>query len=120
MMTQRAMYNRVKEIMVNVDVEDKTEILEAIEKRIEALNRKSSSKADAPSKRQIENEAIKANILTVLATIEKGTIAEITKAYNATYGTEYTSQKISSLVTQLKGEKITRTVEKKVAYFELA
>ena len=51
------------------------------------------------------------------------TIGQITKAYNEQYGTEFSSNKISALVSQMRDDKsngtgeIKRTEVKGVAYF---
>jgi hypothetical protein len=131
--SQKDMYEAIKIFLSGEDVEiktscyddekdtcfERTRLLEAediitfCDERIEALNKRNSK----PNKKQLENEDIKIKILSILENAEKGmTITEITKAMN----NEYSFNKISSLVTQLKrDEKVLRTEEKKVAYFEV-
>jgi len=69
-----------------------------------------------PTKTQVENEGIKANILETL-TDEGVTV----KTLLGELAGDYTSQKISALLRQLVAEgKVVKTIEKKVSYFSLA
>lgn len=83
--------------------------------REQMAKKRGSSK---PTKTQVANEAVKAEILETLAEAEEPmTCGEITKALEG----EYTSQKISALLRQLvAGGKVTKSTEKKVSRFELA
>lgn len=90
-------------------------VIEFCEKEIETLKHKSQSKK--MTKIQVENESIKEEILSLLETIEKVTVSEIVSSLSETYS----NQKITQLMTQmLKAGKVSRTVEKKVAYFSKA
>ena len=83
--------------------------------KAQVAKKRSSSK---PTKTQVENEAIKEQILAVLADCgEAVTVKEILGLMEG----DYTSQKISALLRQLvTAEKVVKTVEKKVSRFALA
>lgn len=82
-----------------VDVFSAEEI-EVLDKMIKALDKKSSK----PTKVQVENEGIKAEILEVIAT-EPHTATEIANALG------YTVQKVSALLRQL-GDAVEKTPAK--------
>ena len=127
-MTQREMYNTIKNIITGISVEDfetlapefsREEIVEGIDARIEALNKKSTG-SKKPTKTQIENEGIYANILALMADGVTRTNKAITDAYNAIYGTDYSTNKIQAQVTKaVKGGALDRTVVKGVVYFTI-
>lgn len=94
------------------EVTDKLTALKAqIEKR-NAGERK-------PSKVQIANEGIKADILAYLADGENHTVTEIMEGVPSL--ADASNQKAATLVTQLvKAELVTRSEIKRKAYFKLA
>ena len=98
--------------MVDGEVAEKLTAL-----REQMAKRHSSSK---PTKTQVENEAIKAEILETLAECDGGvTVKELI----GLTGGKYTSQKLSALLRQLGetgSKQVVKTMEKKVAYFALA
>ena len=96
--------------MVDGEVAEKLTAL-----REQMAKKRGSSK---PTKTQVENEGIKAEILEALVEADEPmTCGEITKALEG----DYTSQKISALLRQLvAGGKVTKSTEKKVSRFELA
>ena len=110
MTTKREMFELIASALA-----DNTEVVEFCNHEVELLNKKASYKSSKPSKKSVENEAIKAEILEVLDGSEAPmTISEI----NAVLDKGFTSQKVSALLTQLiKAEKVVKTYEKKVAYF---
>lgn len=110
-MTKKEMFTTIASRLA-----DDAEIVAFCEHEIELLSRKRGS--SKPTKVQIANEAIKTEILEVLADAENPmTVKEITSALEG----EYTSQKISALLRQLKeAEKVVKTYERKVAYFAVA
>lgn len=128
-MTQREMYNIIKNIITGISVEDfealapefsREEIVKGIDARIEALNKKNSSSAGKLTKTQIENEGIYANILALMADGVTRTNKAITDAYNAIYGTDYSTNKIQAQVTKaVKGGSLDRAVVKGVVYFTI-
>lgn len=113
--TKRERFAQLRAIVI-----DNAELVAFIDHEIELLNKKNSSKGE--TKAQIENKAIKSNILGVIGT-QSMTIGQITKAYNEQYETEFSSNKISALVSQMRDDKsngtgeIKRTEVKGVAYF---
>ena len=127
-MTQREMYNAIKNIITGISTEDyevlapefsREEIVEGIDARIEALNKKSTG-SKKPTKIQIENEGIYANILALMADGAARTNKAITDIYNTLYGTDYSTNKIQAQVTKaVKGGALDRTVIKGVVYFTI-
>lgn len=111
--TKRDRFAQLRAIVI-----DNAELVAFIDHEVELLNKKNSSKGE--TKAQVENRAIKSNILGVMGT-QSMTIGQITKAYNEQYGTEFSSNKISALVSQMRDDKgtgeIKRTEVKGVAYF---
>ena len=125
-MTQREMYNTIKNIITGISAEDyevlapefsREEVVEGIDARIEALNKKSTG-SKKPTKTQIENEGIYANILALMEDGVTRTNKAITDIYNTLYGTDYSTNKIQAQVTKaVKGGSLDRTVVKGVVYF---
>ena len=93
---------------------------EAVVEKLTALKAQMAKKhsSSKPTKLQIENEKIKDEILEVLATAEERLrVGDVLKLLEG----EYTSQKISRLMSQLvEAGKVTKEIEKKVSYFSLA
>ena len=127
-MTQREMYNTIKNIITGISVQDfealapefsREEIVEGIDARIEALNKKSAG-SKKPTKTQIENEGIYADIIALMADGATRTNKAITDTYNAIYGTDYSTNKIQAQVTKaVKGGALDRAVVKGVVYFTI-
>lgn len=131
-MTQREIFNVMVAIVNDMDnealapymehildTEDayKDVLVQGIEDRIEALNKKSAG-SKKPTKTQIENEGIYADILALMADGVTRTNKAITDAYNAIYGTNYSTNKIQAQVTKaVKGGSLDRAVVKGVVYF---
>ena len=89
-------------------------VTEFLEDRL-AKSKKNSTKTEKP-----ENADIRTAILEVLAN-GKARISDITKGVNSILESDYSSNKVSAQVTILKNEgTVVRTVEKKIAYFEVA
>lgn len=127
-MTQREMYNTIMNIVMGVSAKDfekfspefsREDIVEGIEARIKALDKKSTG-SKKPTKTQIENEGIYANILALMADRATRTNKAITDIYNTLYGTDYSTNKIQAQVTKaVKGGALDRTVIKGVVYFTI-
>ncbi len=127
--TKKEWFDIVAEIVENSDYEDKTGVLNFINHEKELLDNKSSK--GRATKKRASNEEIKVTILEVMEELAKPvTISELLeheKLQNYTEekaGTSFllkmTSQKLSSLVSQLKKEGlVVRTEDKKKAYFSL-
>ena len=89
-------------------------VTEFLEDRL-AKSKKNSTKTEKP-----ENADIRTAILEVLAN-GKARISDITKGVNSILDSDYSSNKVSAQVTILKNEgTVIRTVDKKIAYFEIA
>ena len=127
-MTQREMYNTIKNIITGISTEDyevlapefsREEIVEGIDARIEALNKKSTG-SKKPTKTQIENEGIYANILALMSDGAARTNKAITDTYNTLYGTDFSTNKIQAQVTKaVKNGALDRAVVKGVVYFTI-
>lgn len=97
-MTMREKYARIIAIMNTVEVEDKDMLIEFLEDRMNKLNKSGSS--SKKTKKQTENDALKEVIVEVLKKLGgKGRIADLLKNEELS---DYSSQKISALLTQLK------------------
>lgn len=98
-------------------VADNAELVAFIDHEVELLDKK-NAKSGTPTKKQIQNNAIKDTLLSVMSDTPM-TISEIQALVPS--GEEMSNQKISALLTALKNDgKIVRTVEKRVAYFAKA
>jgi hypothetical protein len=100
-----------------VDVET-AEKLKALKAQLEKKRSASSSK---PTKVQLENEKIKANILETL-TDEGQTVSEILPQLDASLSSKpLTNQRISALLKQLVDAKsVNKVIDKKTSLFSLA
>lgn len=111
-MTKKQMFEMIKGVCA-----DNVSIVEFCNHEIELLEKKNGSKG--LTKVQKENESIKPVILEVMRDIGRPvTIGELAKDERLS---QYSSNKISALVKQLKdNETVVRTEDKKVAYFSIA
>ena len=100
-----------------VDAET-AEKLTALKARMEKKKNASSSK---PTKIQLENEKIKANILEVL-TDEGQTVSELLPQLDESLSSKpLTNQRISALLSQMvKANVVAKNIEKKTSLFSLA
>ena len=117
-MTKIEMFKAIKVVVDGTDVENKDEILAFVDHEIELIENRSTSKK--PTKTQKENIAIMELIKTALYEVAKPvTITELIAGSPEL--AQYTPQKISALVKQLKDRgEVVRVEEKKKAYFSLA
>ena len=98
-------------------VADADKVIEFLNSRIEALDKKVSKSNDKVDKEQAE---VDEKVLSVMST-EKRKVAEIMKAVNAEYGTDYSSSKITASLRRLMGNNLVlNVVEKKNSYYFLA
>ena len=124
-MTQREMFNAMVKVVNEASVEtieevgfSKDEILEGINARIEALNKKNSSSSGKPTRKQLENEGIYNNIIEIMSDGVSRTIRQITDIYNSTFDTDLSTNRIQPQVTKaVKNGTLDRTVVKGVVYF---
>lgn len=95
------------------------EVVEKLEALKASLAKRNAHKSDKPTKNQLANEAIKDEILCLLADGKVRTITEITEALTSLDGAS--PQKVSALLTQLKkAGLIVRNEIKRKAYFGIA
>lgn len=114
-MTKRDYFNALRAI-----VADNAELTAFIDYELELLDRKSSRGSKKPTKTQLENEKLKADIMVTLT--EADTMLNIKElmAVCPTI-TELSNQKITHLLTPLVNEgKLVKTYVKKVPYFSVA
>ena len=111
--TKRERFEQIKAL-----VSDNAELVAFIDHEIELLNKK-NSRSGKPTKTQVENESIKAQIISVLERINKP--VTVTQLLAESEFAGLSNQRVSALLTQLrKNGKVVRTVEKKVAFYSIA
>lgn len=119
-MTRKEMYAEIKAVVEtsNLTAERMAEMTAFIDKQVAQLERKSGS--SKPTKTQLENETLKAEILEIFATLDKPvTITEFCEKVEHPVA-NLSNQKLSALFNQLvKAEKLTKIVDKKKSYFSL-
>ena len=124
-MTQREMFNAMVKVVNEASVEtieevgfSKDELLEGINARIDALNKKNSSSTGKPTKKQLENEGIYNNIIEIMSDNVSRTVRQITDIYNSTFNTDLSTNRVQPQVTKaVKNGTLDRTVVKGVVYF---
>ena len=115
--TKKERFAQLMEIVNASQVENSAELVAFIEHEVELLNKK-NSRSGKPTARQVENEEIKATILSVMERVGKP--MTITQLLAEIGNSELSNQRVSALVTQLKDSgEVVRTVEKKVAFYSL-
>ena len=119
--TKRERFAQLMEIVKASDVENSAELVAFIEHEVELLNKK-NSRSDKPTKTQLENEALKTQIMSVLKSVGRPiTVTQLLKETELADNPNLSNQKVSALLTQLrKADAVVRTVEKKVAFYSLA
>lgn len=115
--TKKERFAQLMAIVNASQVENSAELVAFIEHEVELLNKK-NSRSGKPTARQVENEEIKATILSVMERVGKP--MTITQLLAEIGNSELSNQRVSALVTQLKDSgEVVRTVEKKVAFYSL-
>ena len=115
--TKRERFSQLMEIVKASKVENSAELVAFIEHEVELLTKK-NSRSGKPTKTQVENETIKAQIISVLERIGKP--MTVTQLLAESEFAGLSNQKISALLTQLrKSGEVVRTIEKKVAFYSL-
>ena len=119
--TKRERFSQLMEIVKASEVENSSELVAFIEHEVELLNKK-NSRSDKPTKTQLENEALKTQIMSVLKSVGRPiTVTQLLKETELADNPNLSNQKVSALLTQLrKADAVVRTVEKKVAFYSLA
>ena len=116
--TKRERFSQLMEIVKASNVENSAELVAFIEHEVELLTKK-NSRSGKPTKTQVENETIKAQIISVLERVGKP--MTVTQLLAESEFTGLSNQKVSALLTQLrKSGEVVRTIEKKVAFYSLA
>lgn len=124
-MTQREMFNAMVKVVNEASAEtiegvgfSRDELLDGINARIEALDKKNNSSSGKPTKKQLENEGIYNNIIEIMSDGASRTTREITDVYNSTFDTDLSTNRIQPQVTKaVKNGALDRTVIKGVVYF---
>ena len=124
-MTQREMFNAMVKVVNEASVDtiekvgfSKDELLEGINARIEALDKKNSSSSGKPTKKQLENEGIYNSIIEIMSDNVSRTVRQITDIYNSTFDTDLSTNRVQPQVTKaVKNGTLDRTVVKGVVYF---
>ena len=124
-MTQREMFNAMVKVVNEASTEtiegagfSKDELLEGINARIVALDKKNSSSAGKLTKKQLENEGIYNNIIEIMSDGASRTTREITDVYNSTFDADLSTNRVQPQVTKaVKNGAFDRTVVKGVVYF---
>lgn len=103
--------------MIREMVADRDDLIEFVDRELELLNRKASSKS--PTKVQVENENIKTRLINALIEIAKPvTITELQE--NNEEMATYSNQKLSALLKQLVDtNQVTKVIDKKKSYFSV-
>lgn len=116
-MTKKEWFEELKNVVSASDYKEKDEALKFLNHEIELLNKKSEK--GTLTKTQKENVEVIKKIKAVLETFENPvTITEMQKTDELS---EYSNQKLSALLKKLvNAGEVTRTEEKKKAYFSLA
>ena len=111
-MTKRENYAEIRSILVSVNA---TDLIAFVDHEVALLDKKNKAPKKA-TKTQIENEALKDRILSVLSASEKPlTATEIATEMGVSVN------KASALLTQLREDNsVVRSVEKRKAYFTVA
>lgn len=119
-MTKKEMFGLIAIAIENTTVENKAEMLKFIEHEVELLNKKSSKSGS--TKKQKENEALKAEMLEALANIGMPvTVSDFQAVTRFKAENEFSNQKVSAMLNQLvKAGLVVKTVDKKKSYFSVA
>lgn len=97
----------------------RTDLVEVMEHEMELLAKKNSYKSTKPTKTQVANAEIKANIFGQMESGKAYTITEIIKTFDGCG--ELSNQRVSALVNQMVDEgQVVKTVDKRKSYFSLA
>lgn len=112
-MTKKEYFAEIRAIVI-----DNQELVDFIDREIELLNRKSSSKRK-PTERQVENEGLKNLIIETL--MKNDTLMSIPELQDSIPElADLKTQRVSALLIALRKEKkVKRTYIKKVAYFSI-
>lgn len=111
--TKREMFESIK-----ASLTDEAQIA-FIDHELELLAKKNSYKSDKPTKAQVENEGLKAQIAEVLGAEPNRlfTATEVVKAVNP----ELSNQRVSALLRQMvESGVVVKTIDKRKSLFQIA
>ena len=98
---------------------ENVELVEFIQKEIDALEKKSNTKSKAEKEKAAANESLKSALLRVLGDFNEP--VTVTQLMNCEEFAGLSNQKLSAMLRQMKLEgSVIRTEEKKKAYFSLS
>lgn len=111
--TKKDNYNELISLATAAGRDD---LVEFCNKQIELLSRKNGTDKK-PSAKQVENDALRQEILAVMEPGKQYTLSELAEAIPALNGAA--PQKMSGLVKPLVGVTVAKTIDKRKTYFSL-
>ena len=116
--TTEKMTNKVALSYVLMNYELPADVAEKIEGMLIQLEKRSSAERK-PSARQIENEALKGQIVEAMEPNRLYSVGEMLKEF-VFFPVDMTPQRLSAIMTQLvSAEQVERLVEKRKVYFKV-
>lgn len=115
--TIRSRYN---ELLALADVQARPELVDFINGRLEALDKKNTTNGERkPTAKQVANSAVQSEILDCMEVGKSYTVSELMKIVPALEGVsnQYASSQVRALVNS---GSLVRTEDKRKAYFSLA
>jgi isoleucyl-tRNA synthetase len=115
--TKKDKFEMVKAIIANSDTASKEELIAFIDREIELINKKSTSKSETPT--QKANKLIIETIADCMKTLDVPiTVTDLKNSFIAL--NNFTTQKLSVLLAKMvKDGRVIRTEDKKKTYFSL-
>lgn len=117
-MTEKRITKREKyEMLLAIDaVKENPMLVEFCEKEIEMLNKKNANGSERkPTERQVENEALKAEILNYMEVGESYTVSELIKEVPCL--NELSVNRVSALMNRMPEDIVAKQKEKRTSYF---
>ena len=119
-MTKKEMFNEIANVIAGLEVENKAEMLEFIDKQVKMLEKRSSKSGQTA--KQKENEVLKVQLVECFKALkgEKVTVTEFQSKFPQFAPPKFSNQKMSAMFSQLiKAGVLNKKVEKKKSYFFL-
>ena len=119
-MTKVTKRDNFKAIVAVLEAAGKADLVAVMNHELELLEKKNSYKSTKPTKTQIANEGLKAQIVEILSAEPNRlfTAGEVLKALD---NEELSGSKVTAMLTQLKNDgSVTRIEDKRKAYFQIA
>ena len=115
--TKRDNFNAIVAVLEEAG---KPELVAVMKHELELLEKKNSYKSTKPTKTQVANAALKAEIVDILKA-EPNRLFTASEVLKALDNPELSGSKVTSMITQLKNDGIVvRTEDKRKAYFQIA